>query len=425
MLNNDSSSTTSTVEKNHPLSWDSLFVILIILSVISIPLKIKIHNSILILTVLVYFFTLVKQKIAFNWVQTFYFIGLTSFFWLSLISVTYSENLRYALSKMETRLPILVWPIIILLNPIFKKRKNVIDLILNSFVISTIVFCFYCHCAMMEKLQTLGLDINQFFLHYELQTSYLSEPLKLHPTYFSLFIILSIFVLFKRLPNQKPGRRIVIILIIIYLLVFVLQLSARGPILALALISLLLSTVLIIKGKKYIYGIVIIALTLFLLYFAFTRLENFRHKFYLTFKEFIENKDKIVTTNSVTLHYRSWLCSIETSKNNLPLGTGIGDGLGSLIECYSRSGWEYMAAEGLNAHCQYLSMLVDLGIPGLLSFILLLVVLVVVSVKKNDPLLLSFLLLSIIAFIPESVLETQKGVTFFYFFLSILLRRHL
>ncbi|MFH2143882.1 MAG: hypothetical protein ABIJ97_15770, partial [Bacteroidota bacterium] len=100
-------------------------------------------------------------------------------------------------------------------------------------------------------------------------------------------------------------------------------------------------------------------------------------------------------------------------------GVGIGDVKNELIDQYLKNNNFNLAEQKLNAHNQYLETTIGLGITGVA---ILIIVLFIPFFRKKNYILYSFLILIIVNFLFESMLNTQAGVTFFAFFYALLIR---
>jgi O-antigen ligase len=75
----------------------------------------------------------------------------------------------------------------------------------------------------------------------------------------------------------------------------------------------------------------------------------------------------------------------------------------------------------LRSHNQFLSIGVAFGLFGLLVFIITLVIPFSIGWRENNLLFLVFYVGALVSFLNEDTLETQAGVTYFSFFLSLFL----
>ncbi len=65
-----------------------------------------------------------------------------------------------------------------------------------------------------------------------------------------------------------------------------------------------------------------------------------------------------------------WVMALENPKDYTAYGLGAGQSTNYLVEKYQRLGFKHYATKRYNAHNQYIEVLLELGIPGLLLFLL-------------------------------------------------------
>ena len=75
----------------------------------------------------------------------------------------------------------------------------------------------------------------------------------------------------------------------------------------------------------------------------------------------------------------------------------------------------------LNAHNQFISMLIKFGILGLLIFIATLYYGFRVSIREKDLLLFAFLFVVAIVSFSENIIDRDKGIYFYSIFFSLLI----
>jgi len=112
-----------------------------------------------------------------------------------------------------------------------------------------------------------------------------------------------------------------------------------------------------------------------------------------------------------------WSIGASIAEENFLFGVGTGDVKSAFKEAYKSSQYSIEARYQLRAHNQYITFLVTFGILGLCYFLGMLGKLL--ARWRNVPLFAFFTIAAIISFLTEDTLETQAGVTFFAFFLSL------
>ncbi|MBL8001717.1 MAG: O-antigen ligase family protein [Flavobacteriales bacterium] len=115
-----------------------------------------------------------------------------------------------------------------------------------------------------------------------------------------------------------------------------------------------------------------------------------------------------------------WSAAMELVNASPWIGTGTGDVKDELIRVYGERGYAYPLEHRLNAHSQLVQSAVALGVPFALYLLLALLVPLVSAVRARDHLLVSFIVLALVNWSFESMLEVQAGVVFFLFFAAVL-----
>lgn len=125
-------------------------------------------------------------------------------------------------------------------------------------------------------------------------------------------------------------------------------------------------------------------------------------------------------------HELIWSCGLQVIQKDILFGVGPSHTQDELQKCYKINedkNWSllYRPDFEYNAHSQYLQTSIDLGLVGLTGFLLCLAIPGYVAFKNRDYLMLSFVALFAIVCMTESVLELNKGIVFFSFFISLFL----
>jgi len=115
-----------------------------------------------------------------------------------------------------------------------------------------------------------------------------------------------------------------------------------------------------------------------------------------------------------------WRAAKDVGKENLPWGTGTGDVKDELLLRYKEIGATHALEHRLNAHNQFLQSYVALGIPGLLALVLFFVASMRSVIKPGQAFRACFLLLAIMNWSVESMLEVQAGALFTGFMVWLL-----
>ena len=124
---------------------------------------------------------------------------------------------------------------------------------------------------------------------------------------------------------------------------------------------------------------------------------------------------------SVTLRVVTWSSAFHVLMAH-PFGVGIGRAAGHLDDYYISHQQPYAASLHLNAHQQFLQHGLDLGWLGIALLMITFVAVMQHLYKGKEYTGLVFCVLCLANFMLESMLETQAGIIFFFFWLMIYCR---
>ncbi|MBC7864044.1 MAG: O-antigen ligase family protein [Bacteroidia bacterium] len=172
------------------------------------------------------------------------------------------------------------------------------------------------------------------------------------------------------------------------------------------------------KIKLLISGFLLVCVAMFSLY-KFVRIAN--EKVNNLFAAFDEKHIDPATTESSAVRVLVWKSASQVISENFWYGTGSGNAETELIKVYDQHGYIGAKEKKLNAHNQFLEVFVALGFYGFLLFCSLLLLPLFIYKGKFPMYGFWFLLIVMINFSVESMLQTQAGVVFFAFFYSVIL----
>lgn len=390
---------------------------LLVCVAVTLPFSMKVNNLFVILLFVNWIF---QRKRSF----TVTFVLLPAFFYAMHVGgLFFTSNMAQGLFELEKKVSFVVFSIVLSTSTLFDQSK--FNNILLAFVASCLLASMICLGHAIFQLVTHG-TYEYFFYHS------LTEILGIHAIYMAMYICFCIFILIsiyiRNIFDQKSVLRYIFLLILVYLSIFLFLLSAR-----LVIMSFILMIVsgLLLYGYKRKLLLKMSAIAIFLV-ISFSSLILFIPSNLDRFKEAINYRSEY----SIDKQYggRStreliWSCSLQVIKENVFFGVGPGDTQDALQQCYKldeNKNWAllYRPDFQYNAHSQYLQTFIDLGILGVFMFLATLVIPAIIAIKYNDYLLMSFVALFLLACITESMLELNKGIVFFAFFISIFLNRY-
>ena len=356
------------------------------------------------------------------------------FYFLHCIGMIYTTNWEEGTQRLETKLPLLIFPLILFSFPLsissfnFLKPKNTseridtnikndsIFFILISYVLGCFVASLYCTGSAIIKYSELG----ENWMHYKKLGSFLG----FHPTYFSMYLSFALFIiLFFLVKNYKTfsqKNRFGLTLLLGWFFLFILLLSSRMTILATSLILGSSFLIWMYSNGKLLKGIVIGFLGIVLLGVSLKMLPGLKTRTNVTIQRIEkQNKKQGVSDPRINL----WSAALTMIKKNPIIGTGTGDAQDELVKIYKKNNYDRELRDNYNPHNQYLQTTVTLGIIGGVLLFIYLSYPFWLGFHQKDYLYLFFLALVILSFLTESVLQTQRGTLFFGFFNSLFLMR--
>ncbi|TXE13002.1 hypothetical protein FUA26_04190 [Seonamhaeicola algicola] len=370
-------------------------------------------------------------------------ISILPFIYLSF-TLLYSQNSTAGIKRLIQMLPFLIFPLVFYLNK-DKFNKEQINKTLWCFSISVILLVFYQIVCSLFRLDYLLADLtneeivrnrlsNQDLLNQDVISSmktkrfrnYLIELTDTHFTYQGMWVIFSVFFLFKegiRFLKKKRYLGFLLIIISIILVVWLFFISSRMPILTMFIA--LFCTVFVFKKIKFKLKILLLGLSILVLissYFTFTTFkarvdEIVNIKFDLP----SETKDTY-NYDSINVRHGIYVCAAHLVKDNFWFGVGVGDSQDALNSCYNEKiGAKIYTWQDYNTHNQYLYFALATGIFGLFFYLILLYLQHKEALKYKNELYLYFIIVVALISLTENILSRSDGVMFFAFFSGLFL----
>jgi len=363
-----------------------------------------------------------RQNLKINYVRILFALQLVLFL-LVLSNLFFAEDLNKVLKNILQKLSLFIFPLLFALSG--TKFKNKKDLFLKLFVLSNLLMSISCIAvAIYYSLNFtngnwvfIPHDINHFsyFRNSDLSVFH-------HRSYFSMYIVFSIAILFYFNEKLKffegKSKKTIFWFLLLFFMVMVFLLSSRAGMLSL----FILFSVQIIRKiyflKNIYYKILTVTIISLMIVFVFRneRINKTVNRILL-----FENKKQDNKPIKAPARIYLWKASTELIKENFLGGIGTEQFQSVFNKKYSEiSGRDIndVTKQSLNAHNQFLEEFVLYGIFGFLILLSLFVYPIFISFKRKNYLFLSFLLISGFNFLFESMLNTIAGIVFFAFFFN-------
>jgi O-antigen ligase len=127
-----------------------------------------------------------------------------------------------------------------------------------------------------------------------------------------------------------------------------------------------------------------------------------------------------INYNSAEPRYERWRGGFDLVRRSPLFGYGTGDEIAMLKTEYIKRGLYISYLENFNAHNQYLSLMLKHGAAGFIVFICSFLYMLRLAFRHRDFIYISFILLLLIGFYTENLLDSNKGIVFFAYFNTFL-----
>ncbi len=333
---------------------------------------------------------------------------LILFYLFHIIGLLYTKNMKSGLFDIEVKMSLFIIPLIIIDNELLNNKRYFNNL-LKIFILSNFISVIFCFSQALYHY----IIKDDWYMLYYYNFSFFH-----HTSYFSLYLVLSISMIFYLfIKKEIKGKLLSLIysIFIIVLLFGVYYASSKAAVVTLAFLFIFISIYISVKSKRKWISLILPILLISSIITTVSVNNRFRVYFQNSrtlFSDLYNNG----MTKSNDKRFQIWGSAIEVVKENIIIGVGTGDVKDNLFEKYKKNDLNGLIESNYNAHNQILENFVILGIIGGLLF---LIVLVYPLVVKPELLYTMFFIIILTNFIFESMLNTQAGVTFFAFFFSL------
>lgn len=331
------------------------------------------------------------------------------FFIINVISLKYSQNFKDGFTTIQTQLSLILFPALVYFDFKFYK-KNVLTIktiyIIASFSsIAILTFIFIKNGNLSKVIESSQkLDLFDLIRSFKLSAEQ-------HPSYISMGYLFSAILIWRSLKNSKNHFSFLFkILVISIILVFIFFLNSRAVLVSVLMVIIFYTLKYFIE-HKWIYKIIVIS---FLIIGFIFFIKNTR------FKEVFQKFENATTIEQIDIRLSLWHDALIVWKEKPIFGHGIGDGKDAIILVHEQRKIKEAIKYKFNAHNQFLETAMQTGIVGLIILILVFAVPLYQSIKKKQELLFLFLMICLINFMFESMLQRLTGVVFFSFWYSFL-----
>lgn len=332
----------------------------------------------------------------------------------------YSDNLKEGWRNLEIRVSLLIFSLV-LFSPGDMMRKRV-HILLKVFAVSTFSFLIFCYLYAFYRslsIQDGSLIFNPVLPEYTWLNYFYALEFAIfqHTSYLSMFTLLSFYIALENVFGLSGIKKYQYLWLIIsgILIISIYFLSSRAGILT-AIITLPVYLFLKFRtiGKLRFFWVSILLITFI---FVPVVLTNPRVNNYQEWRAKHRNAGSDVSNDRMII----WSAVRTILGQNLILGVGTGDIQDELNEEFRSKGNIRLAEVNTNTHNQFLEILIEHGLIGLIMFLSMILMMFYIACKSRNILYLIFLLLVVISFLFETMLNRLAGVTFFSLFSFLLI----
>ena len=344
---------------------------------------------------------------------------LPLFFMIHVAGLLWSSNLKFGFRDLETKLSLLLFPLLLCGLDDQDSWKNIRRAFVNGCLAAAVFLLAMAIKSFMES----GKGIAFFYVGF-------SSPL-MHPTYLSMLINLGLVFLIQELQGRSDDMNsgwVVWIKFIFLWFILVLLSSRMSFLVSLITCSGLTAWLFMRKNLPGRIAVALAGCIMTALAGMFTanmytgRVNEFGQSLGAS-----SDQHSSASFNSTTGRLEIWRQVRKLLPEVLPMGTGTGDVKDALMESYRSNDFNYGLEKSLNAHNQYLQTVLALGIPGLASLLLFVFSPLVFRRINRDPAVTCFFLVIGLNALAESILEVQRGVVMTALFAPLLMsgdRKH-
>jgi O-antigen ligase len=388
-----------------------LFLILLTILPATFPFHHQLSSPVAVGALLMWIISGRWKNLRFAWSNRF-FLFFTLLFFITLGSLLYSEAFDFFL--IEKKLFLLLFPPI--LSGLFLDKKDVTRM-LYSFVIGCTIASVYSlsHSLSVNfSLNRLSVFVNDLY-----STEMTTNAIGISHVYFGMYLSFAVVILFYFVIYEKQtmGKFIGILTHISFLLFFMFLIGGKMSIISLLFLLFLTGVTYSIRTKRWLIGALLVIFPII----AFWTTLNYSSYTKGRFQELLNPQNYFVgdnAWNSIGARISIFKCAIQGYHKSPIFGTGVGDVQNDLNRCYSDL--NFTSLMDMNAHNQYVQLLLGSGVIGLGFFCAILFYAIVSAYRRKNWIYIYFIFVFALCCLTESVLERQHGVIFFSFFNSLL-----
>ncbi len=398
-----------------------ILVVISVLAGMSIPLHTKISNIALGLLLLMLLIIAVKeQSYKKVFVQKSFFTGTTIVFYLLIIFGAFYTEYNETVSVYLGRYALyLVIPLIMMLtadNILVTVRKNVFQGIVAGAVIASLYLNILNLMHLYTEYNTL---LNKALFDYYHTYHHFTAPVKIHPTYFGMYLLVSLVILISDLMTGKKTQKKIGYGFAIFLLMATLVFVNSRICLLLMLLIVFAAFINWVVTKIHTHKIMVLTSIIVLIVTLSGVIYSVRNTYLFSriTTELVWDLSENVDTQynnkfADDSRLSRWKVAWKLIEKQPVIGYGTGSEKKMLKQGYLEAGLDHAAAQEYDAHNQWLSFALEYGLVGVLFFFFFIADNLVRSYKKRDWIPSGLFLIILFISFTENIFKNNAGFLF-------------
>ena len=329
-------------------------------------------------------------------------------FIMVLVGALYSTDIFYGFERFVLKLPFFGLLFAFFCLPRLTKRSYMG------------LFYFF---VILLFLTNLGIGTN-YLLHFEEINLGIEQgqpiPTPRNHVRYSLLLSLGILsgaiLVFKNFYFRWKAERWMLAVFTVFNFIFIHILSVRSGLVVMYCSLFCLIIIWMLTQKKYLFGILTMAIVLSIPVVAFYTIPSFQSKINYAKWEFHEFSHGRATVGSDQGRLRSLEIGYQVFREHPIIGVGVGDLKQEIYEKYDTL---YPEIKKIMPHNQFLSVAAGSGIIGLLFFLAAFLYPFLARRHYRNPFFAILLLTFFLSFMVENTIENSIGIGFFCLFLGM------
>ena len=335
--------------------------------------------------------------------------------WFLMVAAGFflTEDKQKFLHDLIIKLPFLVIPIIFL-NQDVKKKEHVVAFfqlfIFLAFLVGLVSFVNY----LVNKK-----EIDELILQAKPIPIFFGE---LNHIYFSFMLAFSIFLVPLNVSKNIPRLRWFNRFMMVSNLIFLHVIAARTGLLAFYIAIFVLLVLYGIRSGKILTTSIILVVIGVVGFASVKKVDALNNRYVKTLEDIQAYRNgEDINYYSISMRFEYWDKALKVFYHNPIFGTGGGDVKPDMRKIFEQENSKLEKVNRKGPHNQYFEEMAARGVLGFILMMLILFYPLPGILKNKDNLSLSFLIIILVSFCVESVLQRQVGISFFVFFWFMLL----